>query len=60
MQIKSNMEKVKQQNLRTGTPLSIFKMSLEHKYLKMVLLLYYHVVLLHTEDLSHSAVDIFS
>lgn len=60
MQIKSNMEKVKQHNLRTGTPLSIFKMSSEHKYLKMVLLMYYHLVLLHIEDLSHSAVDIFS
>lgn len=54
MQIKSNMEFVKQHNLKTGTSLSIFKMSSDDESLEMLLLMCYHV----TEDLLLSIVDI--
>ena len=39
MQIKSNMEFVKQHNLKTGTSLSIFKMSSDDESLEMLLLM---------------------
>lgn len=55
MQIKSNMEFVKQQNLKTGTSLSIFKMSLDDKCSEQ-LLMCYHL----TEYLPISTVDISS
>lgn len=47
---------MKQHNLSTGVPLCIFKMSLDHEYLKM----YYDVDLLHIWAFSHPAVYISS